>query len=135
MIEQWTNAGNATPAAAFETVFSALKAGDPVLAASLVSFSGEDGAVLSEIFQSLPQSARDLFINPKFMFMVVGLTMPAEQTMANGCEVLDETFNGPDEALVRYRMPADPRVRSMTMKSDNSSWKMAAPLLGLQDRR
>ncbi|MEO6569189.1 MAG: hypothetical protein ABIO94_10545, partial [Opitutaceae bacterium] len=139
VIAQWSNAGRATPAAAFETLFWAVDAGRPAEAAALVHFEGEDAVALKWVFDSLSPSARSLFGTPEFMFVAVGVVTPVKSPVT-GCEIMDEVSTGPDDAIVHYRMAdanarGDTRVRTMPLHRTDGAWTLRVSGLGLPERR
>jgi RNA polymerase sigma factor (sigma-70 family) len=134
LIEQWSNAGRATPAAAFETLFWAAREGRPAEVAALLQITDEDDPALKAIFASLSPSARDRFGTPEFMFVAVALTAPPD-SLVSGCEIIDELAAGPDDAVLHYRMAGDSHVRAIPLHRTNGAWTLTVSGLGLPDRQ
>lgn len=134
LIETLRNSGRASPAAAFETLFWALRKGLPDEAAALVQFAGEDGTGLKAVFDSLSPSARERFVNPGFMFIAVTLSQQGVPPFA-GVELVDETMPTPDEALLRYHWVDDSRIRTMPLRRIDGAWTLIVSGLGLTERQ
>lgn len=81
--KQWTNVGNATPRAAFESVVWSAVNGDVDTLASLIAFDSAGRAHAEELFARLPESARASSQSPeKILATLLALRLPQDLTAA-----------------------------------------------------
>jgi RNA polymerase sigma factor (sigma-70 family) len=134
-IGQWSNAGRATPAAAFETLLWAAREGRLAEATAGIQIIGDDATALKSIFDRLSPSARELFGTPESMFITVNLLAAAGDSMPSGCEIIGEVATGADDAIVRYRWADQSRVRELPLRRTESGWILLMSGGGLTERQ
>lgn len=122
VIARATNAGRATPAAAYETFYWALEHGDIKLLAEDTAYDDDGRAILRKIFEALSREAQAFYGTPEIMAAAVGSytnRMPVTQL-----EILGSKSAGPDAVMISYRRNGERADRSIPMVNGDDGWKV-----------
>jgi hypothetical protein len=135
----WSNAGRATPTAAFVTATWANLENKTDVAVESVCFSEQDMKIFEEIFTALPENARASFKTSARMTAMVMSSLARRPVFGRkpptGCEILGQKDQGADEVLLNLRFDNDARVHSERMKKFGDGWKLIVPSTGMGDKR
>ena len=129
---QWKNAGQATPAATFETALWAAAAGDVEALARLLSIDPVVRVEAIKLMQKLPESLRHEYTTPE---QVIALFSARDVPADGAAQVLDPGTIGPaGTRLVAVVRGADNSRRQahLTLKQEGAEWRFVVPVSAVE---
>ena len=132
-IEQFANAGRATPDAAFETFYWAGQKGDMKALAGCMAFDPLGKEIIRRVFSTLSPDAKAFYGSPELMIAAVALSM--SMTQMKKLDIVGVQQSGPDDAVLSYRRENDPRVRKQLMQNSADGWMVLLQGTGLEKQK
>ena len=129
---QWKNAGQATPAATFETALWAAAAGDVDALSRLLSIDPVVRVEAIKLMQKLPESLRHEYTTPE---QVIALFSARDVPVDGAAQVLDPGTTGPvGTRLVAVVRGADNSRRQahLTLKQEGAGWRFVVPVSAVE---
>jgi hypothetical protein len=123
-VNEWKNAGKATPAATFETVLWAASGGDVDTIASAVEFTGTAREKAQALLDRLPAATRAQYGSPE---KLVALMLAKDADKVSGLQVLGQKEISPDTMGMRVRFGNElgqAKESSLVMHRSNDGWKL-----------
>lgn len=124
-VEQWQNAGQATPDAAFQTTLWAAAAGDIDTLAEILVFDPEVKSRAAETFARLPEPLRnDLGTPERLVALMTALDVPL-----GSASILAE-FPAPTETRISALLidpEGNPKTAIFSLRADGDRWRLIVP--------
>jgi hypothetical protein len=123
----WINAGNATPAAAFETMFWSALNGDTDTLASVISFTPEGRARVESLFARLPQAQREASGTPEKVFATLLAARLPQDLSGIGVLTSEETSAGATLRLLMEHTNGTDKTASFHFSRAPTGWQLVVP--------
>lgn len=121
----WKNAGQATPAAAFETVLWASASGSIDTLATLLSFDADARTEANTLFSQLPESTKREFGSPEKLIAF----LTAKDVPLGSATILNQ-FPSPTETKVLAQIfdaEGKPKESLFSLQPDGDRWRLVVP--------
>jgi hypothetical protein len=122
LIETPTNAGRASPEAAFETFYWAMNAGDMRALADVVVYDASATDIMKRMYTALSPEAQSFFGSPDVMMGAIAATI--SHGPAPKLQIVETKPRGADEVVVNYLRGDDSKVRPLPMRRTDDGWRV-----------
>jgi hypothetical protein len=122
-LEHFRDAGQATPAAAFQTFVWAAMRGEEAKQAGMVAFAGAGRAAVEVIVAALPEADRAKYSTPE---KLIALFFADAFTQMQAAHVTSVTLSDPQHAMLTVR-GLTPREQKIPLQLGPGGWQIAVP--------
>lgn len=121
----WQNAGQATPAAAFESILWASSVGDIDVLVKLIAFEPEARSQAEDLFSQLPDAVRKEFVSPERLIAF----LTAKDVPLGSATILNQ-YSTPTETKVSAQIfdaEGKQKVVLFSMQPNGADWRLVVP--------
>ena len=123
---QWSNAGRATPSAAFETALWAASGGDIDTLAQSMILEADARAKAAVLLEGLPEAGRAEYRSPERLVAL----LTAKDVPMGSMQVLGQAQQGPEKVKMVVRLQqtdGSAKTTSLTLRQDAGEWRLVVP--------